>query len=568
MVEQPACRVSLRLLVPAAVLIAILVYLCPLGFGIPLVDPSEGFHALVAQEMVERGDWITPRSQGEAFLDKPVLFTWTQALSIKLFGMNEAAVRLPGLLFAIAAMIASGMIGWRIYSPAAGFFSAMLYGTMILPAVLAQLPVHDVALIPFASLAILLFWEADRAARFRAKAALTAAVGLLLGLTCITKGLVGIALVGVAYGSYLLVMRRLTTAACLRGAAALSLAALVALPWYLAMESRIPGYLYYYFVERHVLGLATESQRHAGRPFWYYLPILIGGALPWGVYLPVALRDWWAKRKSLNRPSSNGGTALLWCWLIACTVLLSAAGSKLVTYIWPVLPPIAILAASVWAQLLEGSLSEPAKRWFGNNFAPAGWIGPALLPAGLIVLHFAVGLPVPWYVGVLAVLIGFAAWIPSWLWVKGRYAEALPIGTLVPAVHMAFLLALVAPHLCQAYTARDLAGYLNRRGAIPDELVIVEERVGSVVFYLDPALRAQLRPGQVRGKRVDEAVPLKDLKQGTTYALAESRLDDVERSLGLENADWESAGRFRIYTGTATLASDESVAQSSSRPMR
>jgi len=552
MVERSGSCPSLRLLISAAALIAVLVFICPLGLEIPLVDPDEGLHAAIAQEMVEHGDWITPRFQGEAFLDKPILFTWTQALSLKLFGMNEAAARLPGLFFGLAAMIATGIVGWRIYSPAAGFIAAMLYGTMILPTVLAQLPVHDVALIPFASLAILLFWEADRADGFRWKAILTLAIGVLLGITCLTKGLVGVGLVGVAYGSYLLVTRRLTVEACVRGAAALTIAAFVALPWYLAMEARMPGYLHYYFVERHLLGLTTDTQRHSGEPIWYYLPILLGGAMPWVVYLPVAIGDWWVQRKSNERPGSSGGTALVCCWLIACTILLSLAGSKLVTYIWPVLPPIAILAASVWARLLDGSLSEPARRWFGRNFAPTGWIGPLLLPTGLIGLHFIAGVPVPWYAAALAVLVGFSAWIPSWLWLKGRYAEALPAGTLVPAAHMLFLMAFVAPHLCQQFTARDLAVYLNRRGAIPEQLVIVEERVGSVIFYLDPALRWQLRPGQIRGERARNVEELEDVKPDTVYALAESEVEYASRYLDVEKAPWAPAGRYRLYTGTAS----------------
>ncbi len=551
MVEQMALRPSLRLLIPAAALIAVAVFICPLGLGVPLVDPDEGLHAAIAQEMVERGDWITPRFQGEAFLDKPILFTWAQALSLKTFGMNAGAARLPGLLFGLAAMISTGIVGWRLYNPAAGWIAAMLYGTMVLPAILAQLPVHDVALIPLVSLGILLFWEADRATGFRQKAALTVAIGVLLGISCLTKGLVGVGLVGTVYGSYLLVTRRLTIEACIRGGAALAIAALVALPWYLAMEGRLPGYLHYYFVQRHLLGLATDTQRHAGKPIWYYLPILVGGAMPWGVYLAVAVRDWWAQRRSTEQRRPNGGTVLLWCWLIACTTLLSLAGSKLVTYIWPVLPAIAVLAASVWARLLNGSLSEVGRRWFGSNFASAGWMGPLLLPTALVVLHFVVDLPVPWYVGVLAVLVGFSAWIPSWLWLKGRYEQALPIGTLIPAAHMLFLMAFVAPHMCEQFTARDLAEYLNRRGSIPAQMVLVEERIGSVIFYLDPDVRRQVRRGQIRGERACEIERLEDLKPDAVCALAESRVQDAREYLDLERGTWTSAGRFRLYSGRA-----------------
>ncbi len=82
-------RKRLTALFVAAIALAGVFFILPIGSGLPLVDPDEGFHASVAQEMVERGDWIIPRWQGEAFLDKPILFTWTQAASLKVFGMNE-----------------------------------------------------------------------------------------------------------------------------------------------------------------------------------------------------------------------------------------------------------------------------------------------------------------------------------------------------------------------------------------------------------------------------------------------------------------------------------------------
>lgn len=565
--EQSRVNPPLRLLIVSAALIALLIFLGPMALRIPLTDPDEGFHASVAQEMVERGDWVTPRFQGQAFLDKPILFTWAQALSLELWGMHEDAVRLPGLLFGLAAMLATGAVGWRIFGPVAGLFATMLYATMVLPTVLAQLAVHDAALVPFASLAILLFWEADRAAGFRTKAVLTVAIGLLLGLSCLTKGFVGVGLVGVSYGSYLLVARRLTLAACVRGAAALAIAGLAALPWYLAMEVRNPGYLHYYFVERHLLGFATETQRHSGEPWWHYLPIVLFGGLPWTLYLPVAVRDWWERRKGRKDTPRDGGTTLLWCWLIACLVLFSAAGSKLVTYIWPVFPPVAVLAAGVWARLLEGSLSKPATRWFGWNFAPIGWIGPLLLPASLPILNWVLDLAVPWYGVVLAVLVGFSAWIPSWLWYKRRLALALPAGVLVPAAHMLFVLAFVLPHLATEHNARNLAEYFNRRGQLPSQVILVEERVGSVVFYLRPELRRQLKTNQIRSERAGDLERLEDLKPDAVYVVDERDVSHISRRLKL-GPDWRQVGRHRLYEPEAVCRNERSIAQSNTASKR
>ncbi len=85
---------------------------------------------------------------GEPFFDKPILYFWCQALSLRLFGMNEAAVRLPGLMFGLLGAITTGLIGWRMFGRTAGWVAGIFYGTMILPVALAQAASHDVAAYP------------------------------------------------------------------------------------------------------------------------------------------------------------------------------------------------------------------------------------------------------------------------------------------------------------------------------------------------------------------------------------------------------------------------------------
>ncbi len=371
-----------------AAVLAAAFFFYPMLLGIPLLDPDEGLHASIAQEMVEGGDWVTPRLLGEPFLDKPILYFWAEALSLRVFGMYEAAVRFPGLMFGLLGAITTGIVGWRMFGRGAGLLAGVLYASMILPTALAQAAAHDVALVPWVNLAILLFWESDRAATRRAALGYTLAIGVLLGLACLTKGLVGVAMVGVAYGLYLLITRRLTAAACLRGAVTLAIGGAIAAGWYVAMEIANPGYLHYYFVERHLLGFATGTQNHGDKPWWYYFPILLGGALPWIGYLPVVVQDARARRKRAPRDDSHGAMILLWCWLIGCTLFLSASHSKLVTYIWPVFPAVAILAAVAWKRLIEGTLSEGARRTMAWMFMPACFAGPILLPGAMLILQW------------------------------------------------------------------------------------------------------------------------------------------------------------------------------------
>jgi hypothetical protein len=148
----------------------------------------------------------------------------------------------------------------------------------------------------------------------------------------LTKGLEGIAIVGVGYAVYLLVTRTLTPRLVVLGVLVLAVAVVVALPWYLAMNAREPGYLRYYFHNRHVLGFTTETQRHGGQAWWYYLPVLVAGGLPWIVYV---------RRRLL----SDAPGKFLWIWLASSLVLLSLSNSKAVTYVLPVIPAIAIVAA-------------------------------------------------------------------------------------------------------------------------------------------------------------------------------------------------------------------------------
>ena len=322
------------------IFVVALLYLAPLLLDAPLTDPDEGLHAAISQEMVERGDWIVPRFLGRAFLDKPILYFWAQAASLRAFGMNTAAARLPGCLFALLGIATTGWLARTLFNARIGWLAAGCYATMALPFLLAQAPVHDEALVPLTNLALGFLWRAGRDSGLGAWNSLLAAVAL--GLSILTKGFAGVAIVGIGYVLYLLVTGGVTWRLVARGAFVVAIAAFIALPWYLAMNAREPGYLRYYFIDRHLLGFATDTQRHSGQPWWFYLPIVVGGGLPWLLL---------ARSRHL----------LLWTWLFGAVVLLSLSASKAVTYILPAMPAIAILAATAglsmraWRGMVAGA---------------------------------------------------------------------------------------------------------------------------------------------------------------------------------------------------------------------
>ena len=278
-----------RRLVIALALLAFTLFAFPLTLHHPLIDPDEGLHAAIAQEMVERGDYITPRFLGEPFPDKPVFFFWALAASLRAFGFSEPAARAPGLLFGLLGAVTTGWLAGAILGRRGGWLAGIFYATLSLPIGLMQMPIHDLALVPFTNGALLAFWRAARVPRAARVLAWSALAGVCLGGAILTKGLSGVAIVGLAHATVLLVERRLRLVTIAGGVLALVIAVGVAAPWFIAMEHAHPGYLNYYLLQRHVLGFTTETQRHGKSAWHYYLPVVLGGGLPWILYTPFAL---------------------------------------------------------------------------------------------------------------------------------------------------------------------------------------------------------------------------------------------------------------------------------------
>ncbi len=488
------------------------VFFYPLSLDIPLLDPDEGLHASIAQEIVERGDWIVPRLLGHAFWDKPIFYFWVQASSLRLLGMQEAAVRLPGLLFGLLGVLSTAWLGRRLFDSGTGFLAGLCYATMVLPASLVQAAAHDVALVLWTNLALLALWHMHTAATTARQLGYVLAAGFALGMSALTKGLVGVALVGVGFGGYLLLTGQLHGRVVLQGVGVLLVAALVAAPWYVAMEFRNPGYLYYFFVQRHFLGYLTARQWHGHHPWWYYLPVLLGGGLPWICYLPATAVESWRLIRSRAATTGTGaepGTTrralvLVWCWLIGGVAFFSLSKAKLVTYLWPVFPAVAMLAAVGWSRLFRGRLAPFARRVLAWTLVLSCAIGPVALPAAMAVVERKFGFRLGGEAYLFALPVALSGWLVLLFWWRGSFRRSLHTAYVSLALHLAFVMTVVIPPLSQKVTAKPLAEYFNRRGALPEQMMFIQGRVASFVFYLRPELREQLRRRPPQRKLLDE----------------------------------------------------------------
>jgi 4-amino-4-deoxy-L-arabinose transferase-like glycosyltransferase len=501
----------------------------------PLIDPDEGLHAAIAQEMLLRHDYVTPTFLGEPFLDKPILFFWAEAASLQLFGMNETAVRLPPLLFGFAGACTVVILGATMFGTSIGFAAGIVYATMILPIGVSEVAVHDVALIPFLVLACWGIWRITEGAPLVPWAL---GIGLCIGLSILTKGLVGTAFAGL-FGLALVAMRRGTLPRLIvAGLIAGAVAAAVAAPWYLAMERAHPGYLHYYFVQRHVQGYFTSTQRHAGRGWWYYLAIVVGGGLPW---LPFAF--------TRNRNSDHRlARRVVWIWFFAGLLFLSAGQSKLATYVLPIFPA---LAMGIGAHVLHAvHLGHRGRRLavliaFTAACALLPWaaaIGVAMrYPVHLTTLVIAATIATA-----LIVLLARAAW-------RGSATTAVPRMAAMAFAAFAAVLLAALPQTARWMTAKDLATILNSRGALPSRVLVLDERIGSVVFYLSPELRAEATPDRFADTTLADLFHQIDREPADTlFAVRTDQLPRVQKLFSRPVTPDAQSGVYSVFT-LATL---------------
>jgi len=508
------------------VLVALALLIAPLVVNAPLFDPDEGLHAAIAQEMVQRGDYVTPTFLGQPFLDKPILFFWAEALSLRLFGDREFAVRLPPLLFGLAGMLSVSLLGGALFGQASGLIAGIAYGTMLLPLGVSQVAVHDIGLIPFMCVAC---WCLVRVAAGGHVVRLGILAGLLLGLSILTKGLVGCVFAAIFAACLAARQREVLPRVFFALAIAGIISVLVAVPWYLAMEQAHPGYLHYYFIERHLEGYLTATQRHAGRPWWYYLPIVAGGALPWTAYLGVELNQW---RQHSTR-------IMVWAWFLVGLLFLSMGESKLVTYALPVFPALALLVGDTVARRTLATLRTP--------FVLHAFFLIAIVAAGLFGLEWRYEAAPGWLwavSGTVVVQVIASAWTawrspaeyPLPMWASGATIASLVVMMLVMRQAAAWM------------TARDLAMAFNAHGSLPSRVSVVDERIGSLVFYLAPPLRAQATAERLVEASFSEALARARMDQDDAIIAVRHR--QIERfkqlSPALPEAD-EHAGTFAIF---------------------
>ncbi len=341
--------------IPASLLLALfaVLYLIPLQ-GHPLFIPDETRYAEIPREMVAGGDWVVPRLNGLPYFEKPVLGYWLSAVSLRVFGENNFAVRLPsavstGFTALLIFLLCVSCLGRNSRVP---WMATFVFLTTVMIKGIATLAVLDTPLTLFLTATLVTFFLATEAETGSSKErTLLFSAGLFAGCAFLTKGFLAFVIPVLAAVPYLLLQRRWTDLLRML-LLPVAGAVLISLPWALLIHQREPDFWNYFFWYEHVHRFRSGNAQHA-KPFYFFLVALPGMFMPWTLLLPVAIRGAW---KGRGGQSGVRGRLLLFCgcWFLFPFLFFSASSGKLLTYILPCFPPLAVLFSHAMIHGLEG----------------------------------------------------------------------------------------------------------------------------------------------------------------------------------------------------------------------
>ncbi|TYZ14159.1 glycosyltransferase family 39 protein [Hymenobacter lutimineralis] len=449
-----------------------LAFLLGLGAWGPL-ESSEARYAEIGREMLTGQDWLHPRLLGIQHFHKPPLTYWLTAAGLGLFGETALGVRvLPVLAVLLQVLLVYGL-GLLFFAQdrARALAAAVVYGTLPVVLISALNVTTDAYLATLelaAAYGILRYYHGGGARWLYL-------FWLGLGLAFLTKGPVGFVLPLMAVVGFYFRQGQARRPFTWHHAVGIGLFLLVGLSWYLYLMAENPAFLRYFLFEHTVERFANAATFNRAKPWWFYLVLAPATSLPWSVALMTqAVRTRWAE---VPQPWRN----VLLFWVVLPLVFFSISKSKLLLYVLPVFPGVALLTVYYLGRLTDGALH----RWYVGFLAFWGLLLAALC---LVPVLSAVGW-VPLEAGPLtagAAAAGIALLVLLLMfWDEIRVAPRLLVGA---GLFTVALLVAAKPLLHQNELtfngSRPLAEFLQENQLTNRQILVYNELLPSLAFEL------------------------------------------------------------------------------------
>jgi 4-amino-4-deoxy-L-arabinose transferase-like glycosyltransferase len=319
----------------------------------PLFNPDEGRYAEIPREMLATGDWLVPHLNNLVYIEKPPLQYWATALSFEVFGTHVWAARFYTGLCALFTVLVTAALARRLWGSLAAWRAGVMLASTLAMIVLGEQLTLDMSLTFFMTLTLASFCVAQKAGTSEARRrhwmwlAWVSAAGAFL-----TKGLVALVLPALTLVAYSLLYRHWKIWRRLSILEGIALFALVSLPWCVLMQRHVPQFFDFFFIREHFQRFLTRIEDRY-QPAWFFIPVLAAGCLPWILPAGRALGSAWRRSSA---PTDLDPRAFLWVWSLVVFVFFSLSDSKLIPYILPLFPALALLMASAEEKPLRRDL--------------------------------------------------------------------------------------------------------------------------------------------------------------------------------------------------------------------
>lgn len=347
------------------VLVIILSLSFLIGFKLgdrPLAAPDEGRYVEIPREMALSGDYVTPRLNGFKYFEKPPFFYWLQSASIKYLGMGEGVLRLWVAFFGIFGAVMVYLAGRRLFDRMTGLGAATLLSTCILYYAMSHLIILDLVVAVLLSGAMWCFVIGMNAVPPLERRLYAYGVAVFLALAVLTKGLMNLVLFGGIGVIWLTLTRQWPKLWKMYLPTALLLFLVIALPWHIAAHLKNKEFFDFYIIHEHFTRFLSKAHNRY-QPAWFFVAVVLVGFFPWTAFLFGALKQAFQK----GRAPENGPQLFMGIWILFVLIFFSLSKSKLIPYMMPLFPPMALLtAAYIRAAWREGKALNASIYGYGG----------------------------------------------------------------------------------------------------------------------------------------------------------------------------------------------------------
>jgi len=311
----------------------------------PLFDRDEGAFSEASREMIERQDYISTFLNDQPRYDKPILIYWLQVISIKIWGLNEFAVRFPSAIAASFWMLAIFLFMKKKYDKETALASGLIAATSLWVIIIGRAAIADALLNLFITLSmfyIFRYFEENQKIYIRR-------TFLWIALGALTKGPIAIIIpFGVSFIFFLSQKETGRWFKAVTNPVGLLIFIAIALPWYI-IQFQVNGmsFIEGFFFKHNVQRFLSPMEGHKGS-FLYYIPILLLIVFPFsGLFIRIT--------GTIRRVLSEPLDLFLWLWFGFVLLFFTLSGTKLPHYLLHGCTPIFLLMA-IYRQILRSKI--------------------------------------------------------------------------------------------------------------------------------------------------------------------------------------------------------------------